>query len=80
MLAQHAYQEGIRLAQQPGRAFDEQHAGIAVAEANLALVACGHGDRKAARSLMALAHDRLPADPAIARVYDWMKQDWIGAR
>lgn len=72
-LAEGAYREAIRISQAPTRSQDERVIGRALAEANLALVRLADGDLTGARSLIAVAHDRVPWLDEVADLNTWIR-------
>lgn len=68
--AEAANERAIWVAQ--ARTYDDGRASVAFAWANLALIRWNRGDHQAAGQLIAQAHQRLPDEPAITKVYAWL--------
>lgn len=72
-LALEAYQRAIALSADPRRPQEDRRIARAIAEANLALLWHREGWTGEARSLIAIAVDRLPGDPSIAATAAWIR-------
>ena len=70
-LAADAYSEAMRLAQMPGRSYDERIATEAVALVNLGLLQLNAGQPVMAALTASRATQLLPTDPGIRASFQW---------